>query len=40
VFLTTTWLGRGCLVGATLLACLGVLWSESLADRVARETLP
>ena len=40
VFLTTTWLGRGCLVGATLLACLGVLWSESLADRVAREALP
>ncbi|MDO4412724.1 type II secretion system F family protein [Cutibacterium sp.] len=39
-FLTTTWLGRGCLVSATLLACLGVLWSESLADRVAREALP
>ncbi|WCC80171.1 pilus assembly protein TadB [Cutibacterium equinum] len=40
VFLTTTWLGRACLVGATLLACAGVLWSESLADRVARQALP
>ncbi|MGK2309969.1 type II secretion system F family protein [Cutibacterium sp. V947] len=40
VFLTTTWLGRACLVGATLLACAGVLWSEALADRVAREALP
>lgn len=39
-FLTTTWLGRACLVGATLLACVGVLWSEALADRVAREALP
>ncbi|QQY15998.1 pilus assembly protein TadB [Cutibacterium avidum] len=40
VFLTTAWLGRACLVGATLLACVGVLWSEALADRVAREALP
>ena len=40
VFLTTTWLGRACLLGSTLLACVGVLWSESLADRVAKEALP
>ena len=40
VFLTTTWLGRACLLGSTLLACAGVLWSETLADRVAREALP
>ncbi|MSS44912.1 pilus assembly protein TadB [Cutibacterium sp. WCA-380-WT-3A] len=40
VFLTTTWLGRACLLGSTLLACIGVLWSESLADRVARQALP
>lgn len=39
-FLTGTWPGRACLLGAVVLACAGVLWSEWLADRVSREALP
>lgn len=37
-FLLQTWLGRWLLAAALVLACVGVLWTELLADRVERRT--
>ena len=34
-FLTSTVIGRGCLLSGVSLACLGVIWSEILARRVS-----
>ncbi len=34
-FLTGSWLGQACLVSGVILAAVGVLWSEALADRAA-----
>ncbi|WP_130866286.1 type II secretion system F family protein [Acidipropionibacterium timonense] len=39
-FLTGSWPGRLCLLAAVVMACVGVLWSEHLADRVQRKALP
>lgn len=39
-FLLGSWPGRICVLAAVGLSCGGVLWSESIADRVYREVLP
>ncbi|QCV94125.1 type II secretion system F family protein [Acidipropionibacterium acidipropionici] len=39
-FLLGSWPGRICVLAAVGLSCAGVLWSESIADRVYREVLP
>ncbi|AXE37783.1 type II secretion system F family protein [Acidipropionibacterium virtanenii] len=39
-FLVGSWPGRICVLAAVGLSCAGVLWSESIADRVYREVLP
>lgn len=39
-FLLGSWPGRLCALAAVGLSCLGVLWSESIADRVHKEVLP
>ena len=32
-FLTTTMIGKACLVGAVVLVCAGLVWTELLATR-------
>lgn len=39
-FLLSSMAGRMCVLGAAALSCAGVLWSEALANRVYRESLP
>jgi tight adherence protein B len=39
-FLLSSMAGRMCVLGAAGLSCAGVLWSEALANRVYRESLP